>query len=87
MDQEELHTQILMRDYLERQELKASAIATNHCVDMESDELGTLCICFLLGQLEEKQEQMNRVLESLSEFKSASKEQGKLLERISCTDR
>ena len=39
MDQEELHTQILMRDYLERQELKASAIATNHCVDMESDEL------------------------------------------------
>jgi len=39
MDQEELHTQILMRDYLERQELKVSAIATNHCVDMESDEL------------------------------------------------
>jgi|GEM_PF-2999377 hypothetical protein len=30
---------------------------------------------------------MNRVLESLSELKSASKEQGKLLERISCTDR
>lgn len=42
MDQEELHTQILMRDYLERQELKASAIATNHCVDMESDELDVM---------------------------------------------
>jgi len=36
MDQEELHTRILlMRDYLERQELNASSSSTDPCADME----------------------------------------------------
>lgn len=36
----------------------------------------------LLGQLEEKQEQMNRVLDDLSELKATSREQSKMLERM-----
>lgn len=62
MDQEELHTRILMRDYLERQELNASSASTDPCADMEPDEMRRY-VRFLLGQLEEKQEQMNRVLD------------------------
>lgn len=81
MDQEELHTQILMRDYLESQELNASSVSTDPCTDMEPDEMRRY-VRFILGQLEDKQKQMNRVLDDLSELKSASKEQGKLLERI-----
>lgn len=81
MDQEELHTRILMRDYLERQELKASPASTDPCADMEPDEMRRY-VRFLLGQLEEKQEQMNRVLDDLSELKAALKDQGKLLDRM-----
>lgn len=81
MDQEELHTRILMREYLERQELQTSLGATDPCADMEPDEMRRY-VRFLLGQLEEKQEQMNRVLDDLSELKSALKDQGKLLDRM-----
>ncbi|MCS2660611.1 MULTISPECIES: IS66 family transposase [Bacteroides] len=70
-----------MRDYLERQELNASSSFTDPCADMEPDEMRRY-VRFLLGQLEEKQEQMNRVLDDLSELKAASKEQSKLLERV-----
>ena len=81
MDQEELHTRILMRDYLERQELKASSSSTDPCAAMEPDEMRRY-VRFLLGQLEEKQEQMNRVLDDLSELKATSREQSKMLERM-----
>ena len=70
-----------MRDYLERQELNASSVSTDPCTDMELDEMRHY-VRFILGQLEDKQKQMNRVLDNLSELKSASKEQGKLLGRI-----
>lgn len=81
MNQEELHTRILMRDYLERQELKASPAAIDPCADMEPDEMRRY-IHFLLDQLEEKQIQMNRVLDDLSALKAALKDQGKLLDRM-----
>ena len=64
MDQEELHTWILMRDYLERQELNASSVSTDPCTDMELDEMRHY-VRFILGQLEDKQKQMNRVLDNL----------------------
>ncbi|WMI94160.1 hypothetical protein BFGS084_01572 [Bacteroides fragilis] len=54
MDQEELHIRILMQDYLERQELKASSVSPDPCADMEPDEMRRY-VRFLLGQLEEKQ--------------------------------
>ncbi|EKA81003.1 hypothetical protein NXW55_10730 [Bacteroides fragilis] len=81
MDQEELHSRILMRDYLERRELNASSVCTDPCADMEPDEMRRY-VRFLLGQLEEKQEQMNRVLDDLSELKATSREQSKMLERM-----
>lgn len=81
MDQEELHTRILMRDYLEGQELTASSSSTDPCADMEPDEMRRY-VRFLLQQLEEKQEQMNRVLDDLSELKATSREQSKMLERM-----
>lgn len=81
MDQEELHSRILMRDYFERRELNASSVCTDLCANMEPDEMRRY-VRFLLGQLEEKQEQMNRVLDDLSELKATSREQSKMLERM-----
>lgn len=49
MDQEELHTRILMRDYLEKQEFSASCASTDPCADMEPDEMRRY-VRFLLGQ-------------------------------------
>lgn len=72
---------ILMRDYLERQELEASSSAIDLCADMEPDEMKRY-IHFFLVQLEEKQIQMNRVLDDLSELKAASQAQSKLLGRM-----
>ncbi len=81
MDQEELYTRILMREYLERQELHPSSVATDPCADMEPDEMRRY-VRFLLGQLAEKEKQMNRVLDDLSELKATSREQSKMLERM-----
>ena len=53
--------------------MKSSLGATDPCADMEVDEKRGY-VRFLLEQLEEKQEQMNRVLADFSELKSASKE-------------
>lgn len=79
MDQEEIHIRILMREYLEQRELKASSATHDLCADMESDEMRCY-IHFLLEQFEEKQIQMNRIFDDLSELKSTSKEYSKMLD-------